>query len=179
MKDNGNISEENYSKDVGIGAFILEWIPFSIVGVLFFSCLWIVADIVYYTLVDKDFTIRDYFSGSVLLDPIEILCIVSIVFFLVGVYRYWQIRRIIFASITGEKLILNFGRNSFLWSNIQAVDLEGERKLIITFADKEKRKKRKFDLKWLLRKEDFILNLKDNCTEKNIPFHESELSFFW
>lgn len=174
MKD---VKKENYAKDVGIGAFILEWIPFSIVGVLFLCGLWIVADIVYYTLVDRDFNMGDYFSGSVFLDPIEILFIISIVFFLVGINKYWQIKKKIFASITRKKLILNFGRNSFLWNDIRAVNLEGERKLIIIFADKEKCKKRKFDLKWLSRKEDFILNLKDNCTERNIPFHENELSY--
>ena len=32
----------------------------------------------------------------------------------------------LFASMNGGRLVLNFGRDSFLWDTDQSVDLEGE-----------------------------------------------------
>ena len=83
-----------------------------------------------------------------------------------------------YASINSEKLILKFGKDSFLWDDIQEVHSEGNRKLIITFLDEKMIRKKRFDLKWLQEKEDFIHNLKSYCTARNIPFHENEISFF-
>lgn len=171
------MSGEDYSKDIGKSAFILEWISILLVGILFVFCFWTVADIVIGILTTSDFSIRWYLlNDSILVHPALPLLIAFVLFLFEGRKRYRLIKEKPFASITGDQLVLNFGKNSFLWSQIRAVDLEGNRKLTITFLDKRKDKKRIFDLKWL-QKKDFIHNLRSICRERNIPYHESYLTF--
>ena len=90
--------------------------------------------------------------------------------------RYRLIKKESYSSVSDKKLILRFWRDSFLWDDIQKMDLEGDRKLIITFLDIRVIRRKGFDLKWLQEKEDFICSLKNNCTARNIPFCESEIS---
>ena len=91
--------------------------------------------------------------------------------------RYHLMKKESYASFSDKKLILRFWKDSFLWDDIQKMDLEGDRKLIITFLDIKTIKRKRFDLKWLQEKGDFIHSLKNNCTARNIPFHESEINF--
>ena len=177
MKKNKGISGENYFKDIGKSTFILEKIPVSIVGILFFFCLWTMTDIILNILIEGDFNIRRYLSGdSVIIDPEIALFILFILFFFWRRGEYRSIKGKPFVSLTKEKIVLNFGKHSFLWDHIQSVDVEGERKLRIIAGKNKKRKKQTTDLKWLLSKEDFINRLKNNCVEKNIPYHEPNLT---
>jgi len=50
--------------------------------------------------------------------------------------------------------------------------------LEVVYEEKGKRKKKAVDLRWFPEKEDFIFSLKDNCTKRDIPFHEGKLNFF-
>ena len=186
MKDNSNISEENYSKDVGIGTFILEWIPILIMGTLFFTCFCIagkiVIDIVFGVLFHRDFSIIDYLiNGRIFADldaPLFIAFLFLFVFSLYGWRLYYLIGKKPFASITDEKLILSFEREIFLWNQVRAVHLEDNRKLTIILEKKGKHKKNAVDLRWFPQKEDFIQSLRDICTKEDIPFYESELTYF-
>lgn len=177
--------ERIYSKDIEIDTFILQWIPITIAGTLFFICLCIsakiVTEIVFKILFDRDFSIIDYFTRAIFADldaPIFIGFLFSLFFLYEGATLYRRVKKNPFATIEDETLILNFGKNSFTWDQIQAVHTEGNKKLIITFVDKGKPKERAFDLKWLQNREHFILNLKKNCVKREILYHESELTFF-
>ena len=178
MSNTYNIPEEQYNKEVGKYTFILSWIPFSIVGVLYCTCLWIAFDIIHGILTKSEFGIRDYLAGEFsIIDPYLVPFIFFILFLFWGWRKYRSIREKPFISITGENIILNFGRDLFLWNVIRAVTLEGERKLIISFQKKGKTKKKIFDIDWISKKREFILSIKNKCSEKNIPFYESDLTF--
>ena len=64
MKEAQITAEENYSKEVGVGRFILEWAFISIVGISFYTCLLIiikiVIDIFFYILFERDLNIINY-----------------------------------------------------------------------------------------------------------------------
>lgn len=174
---NDNMQEGNYSKDIGKGTFLLEWVLALIVTIVFAISIWTVGDLIINILRESDFNIRWYlFNDSVLVNP-EIPFLFAFVLSLFeGRKRQHLIKKEYFASITNEKLILNFGRKSFLWDDIQTVNLEGQKKLTVIFLEKEKRKKGDFDLKWLSRKRDLISEIKNHCAAKNIPFHETKLT---
>lgn len=179
MKDNDSVSEEEYFKDVKIGALILGWIPFSIVIFLITFSVWTITAMILRTLLYADFSIRWYlFNESAFADP-ALPSLVASAFCLYSMQQgYRLIKKESYASINFEKLILKFGKNSFLWDDIQEVYLEGNRKLIIAFLDEKMIRKKRFDLKWLQGKEDFIHNIKSYCSARKIPFHESEIGFF-
>jgi hypothetical protein len=168
MKDDGNILEKTYSKDAGVSAFILEWIPIS-VGVTFGGTLMgILFEIILQILTDTGLS-REWYLYSLVGFAVALL---------EGWRRYRLINREFFASVSDETLTLRFGKDSFPWETIQEVGLEGDRKLIIMFLDEGEKKRRLVNLKWLSEKEDFIHTLKDHCTEKKIPYHQGEISFF-
>ncbi len=167
MKDN-NKPKVKYHKEVGIGTFIFDWVSFSIFAIPVLLGLWIIFDIFHDLLIDSD-----------IIDPVEFFYILCIFFFFYGIYNYRLIKKKPFASITDENIFLDFERKSFSWSDIQEVKLEGNKKLVITHFDKGKHKKQKFDLKWLQKKEEFISNVKNNCSTRDIPYHESEEVSFW
>jgi hypothetical protein len=168
MKDESNMSEKMYSKDAGISTLMSEWIPISLGMILVSILMGIVLNKTFLVLTGTDPDIKWY--------------IYSLVGLIVALHDCWRryrlIKRELFASVSVETLMLRFGKDLFLWKNIQKVSLEGDRKLIITLLDKGETKRRLVDLQWLLEKENFINTLKDHCTAKNIPYHQSEPRFF-
>ena len=178
MNNTSSIPKEDYSKEVGKRTFILSWIPFSIVGVLYCTCLWIAFDVIRGFLTKSNFNIRDYLAGEFsIIDPDLIPSIFFILFLFWGWRRYRSMKKKPFSSITDEDIILNFGKDLFSWNAVRAVTLEGERKLIISFEKKGKVKKKIFDIDWISKKRDFTLSVRDKCSEGNIPFYESDLTF--
>ena len=142
MNNTSSIPKEDYSKEVGKRTFILSWIPFSIVGVLYCTCLWIAFDVIRGFLTKSNFNIRDYLAGEFsIIDPDLIPSIFFILFLFWGWRRYLSIKKKPFSSITDENIILNYGKDLFSWNAVRAVTLEGERKLIISFEKKGKVKK--------------------------------------
>ena len=148
-----NIPEESYFKDVKKSTFYLDWTPFSVVCFLLALGTYVMFFVILHILFDKDFVLGDYiFRKLYQIDTIGAA--------LFGVYsrisltrkRYRIMGEKPFASVSNERLGLNFGRDSFLWDSIQSVDLEGERKLTVIYNYKEKNKKKINDLKWLLKK---------------------------
>jgi hypothetical protein len=179
MKDINNMSEKMYSKDTGISALILEWIPTYVEVAFIAITVSTTAGTVLYALYTVRSNIRWYLlNDSALANPGLYLLLALAISFCVGWKRFHLIKREFFASINDEKLILRFKKDSFPWEKIQKVGLEGDRKLIITFLDEGEIKRRLVDLKWLLEKDSFINTLKDYCTAKNIPYHQSEPRFF-
>jgi hypothetical protein len=175
MKEDSSMAGKMYSKNTGIGALILEWIPISVGLVLIGTLIGSVLAIIWRMLIQPDFDIWIYLAS----DSASFgLCIYSLggfaVSLFVGLQRYYLINKKFFASANDEKIMLRFGRNSFPWENIQNVDFEGGRKLIITVLDEGEIKENLFDLKWLSQKEDFIKSLMDYCTAKKIPYQEGE-----
>ncbi len=170
------MSEKRYFKDVEIGALILEWIPASVLIIPFIFAF---IRVIFHTLLHIGSSTKWYtITGNAYLDiglPFLVLFAISVS---AGRKRYRLIKKESYASVSDKKLILRFWRDSFLWDDIQKVDLEGDRKLIITFLDIRVIKRKRFDLKWLQEKEGFICSLKNNCTARNIPFCESEISLF-
>ncbi len=177
--EKGIASAETYHKDVDKSTFILkEWVPASIMYLLFGFCLGVILFPAIHIYSAEDFIIRDYIlSKSFLYDMAFPLTILSIGSLWDERKKYHLIKKKPYALISNEKLTLNFGKDSFLWDHIQSVDLEDERKLIVVFKDNGRRKKRIADLKWLSRKKDFIGRLKNNCVTQNIRYKESEMTF--
>lgn len=171
-------SVETFEKDIGKRIFVQEWIPIIAMRILRVFCIYMVLFLIYHFYFTEDFIIRDYIlRRSFFYNFGFILGFVSI-FDLFDVRKeYRLLKEKPFASISNEKLILNFGKDSFLWDHIQSVDLEGERKLIVVFKDNGKHKKRIADLEWLSRKKDFIDRLKNNCVTENIRYKENEMTF--
>lgn len=171
--------EEWYFKDVGIGTMFLGWIPFLIVCFLLAFSSWTIVRMILSAILYADFDIKWYllnesaFAAPAL--PTFFTSLLSLYFFQ-SAYRRMKGKS--YASINSEELILKFGKDSFLWDDIQEVYLEGNRKLKIAFLDEKMMRKKRFDLKWLQGKENFIRNLKSYCTARNIPLCESEISFF-
>ena len=186
MKEAQITAEENYSKEVGVGRFILEWAFISIVGISFYTCLLIiikiVIDIFFYILFERDLNIINYVLNETFYadwdEPLLIIFIFSVYYVIQGRSLYHLVKKKPFASLTDEKLILSFERETFLWNQIQAVHLEETRKLTVVYKKKGKRKKKAFDLRWFPKKEDFLHSLKNICTKRNIPFYESGLTYF-
>lgn len=178
-KDSTHTSESTYFKDAGMDALILEWIPILIDSVLVCISAATAVGIVLYSLSETDFSIRRYLLHD---SPFVHPCIFFLAACALSLYEGWKRYHLIekepFASISDTILTLRFGKDSFLLDNIQEVDVEGDRKLTITSLDEGKIKKKKFDLKWLTSKEDFLHTLEEYCTEKSIPYHQSEISFF-
>jgi hypothetical protein len=178
MKDESNMSVRRYSKDIRNGVLVLDWILLSVelTPVCILSATAI--GTILHVLDNTDFGITWYLvNDSPLVNP----GLYSLAAFALSLFEVWRRYRLIdkesFALVNGETLKLRFGKDSFLWENIQKVNLEGDRKLIITFLDKGEIKRRLVDLKWLSEKENFIDTLKNYCTEKNIPYHQSEIRF--
>jgi len=173
---NVSMSEESYFKEVRKGTFIIGWIPFLVTYILcgFLGCLLIVLAL---CILFRNFAIGEYlFGGSFLKDySLPVLGV-----FILGLWEgrktYRLVKKEPFASISHDKLLLNFGKDSFLWDRIQSVNLEGERKLTVISDDKDTSMKQVSDLKWFPKKKEFIHNLKDNCTERNIPYAETEMT---
>jgi len=186
MKEAQITAEENYSKEVGVGRFILEWAFISIVGIPLFSCLLIIIkiamDIFFHILFNRDLNIINYVLNETFYadwdEPLFIIFIFSVLYVIMGWRLYHLVKKKPFASFTDEKLILSFERKTFLWDQIQAVHLEGRRKLTVVYKEKGKRKKEAFDLRWFPKKEDFLYSLRNICTKRNIPFYESGLTYF-
>jgi hypothetical protein len=178
-KDSTHTSESTYFKDAGMGALILEWIPILIDSVLVCISAATAVGIVLYSLSETDFSIRWYLLHD---SPFAHPCIFFLAACAFSLYEGWKRYHLIekepFASANDTTLTLRFGKDSFLWDNIRKVDVEGDRKLTITSLDEGKIKEKKFDLKWLTSKEDFLHTLEEYCTAKNIPYHQSEISFF-
>jgi hypothetical protein len=178
-KDSTHASESIYFKDAGIGALILEWIPILIDSVLVCISAATAAGIVLYSLSETDFSIRWYLIHDSPFAHPGIFFLAACAFSLYeGWKRYHLIEKEPFASVSDTTLTLRFGKDSFLWDNIRKVDVEGDRKLTITSLDEGKTKEKKCDLKWLTSKEDFIHTLEEYCTAKNIPYTQSEISYF-
>ncbi len=175
MKENNSTSEEEYFKDVEISALIVEWVPVSVMIIL---SAYIFIGVIIHVLFYANSGMKWYsITGSFFLDVTLPFLVLFVLFLLEGRKRYHLMKKESYASISDKKLILRFWRDSFLWDDIQKVDLEGNRKLIITFLDIRVIRRKRFDLNWLQEKEDFICSLKNNCTARNIPFHESEINF--
>jgi hypothetical protein len=178
-KDTTHTSESTYFKDAGMGALILEWIPVSVRLILVGISAATAAGIVLYSLSETDFSIRWYLIHD---SPFAHPCIFFLAACAFSLYEGWKRYHLIekepFASVSDTILTLRFGKDSSLWDNIRKVEIEGDRKLTITSLDEGKTKKKKFDLKWLTSKEDFLHTLEEYCTAKNIPYHQSEISFF-
>ncbi len=176
--EKGTTSAEAFEKDIRKSTFVQEWIPLLAMRILFGFCFYVVLFLIYHFYFTEDFVIRDYilrrsfFCG--LAFPLGFVFVFDL---FDGRKEYRLLREKSFASISNEKLTLNFGKDSFLWDHIQSVDLEGERKLIVVFKDNGKRKKRIADLKWLSRKKGFIERLKNNCFTQNIRYKENEMTF--
>lgn len=171
------MSEEDYFKDVKKSTFYLGWTPFSVVSLLLALGIFVTFSITLHILFDESFVMRDYLAHK--LRSVE-----TVGFVLIGIYISFVLERKMyrtmkenpFASLSNERLILNFRGDSFLWDSIRSVNLEGERKLTVTYTDERKPKKKINDLKWLSRKEDFIYSLKNNCSKRNIPYREFEMT---
>jgi hypothetical protein len=178
-KDTTHTSESTYFKDAGMGALILEWIPVSVRLILVGISAATAAGIVLYSLSETDFSIRWYLIHD---SPFAHPCIFFLAACAFSLYEGWKRYHLIekepFASVSDTTLTLRFGKDSSLWDNIRKVEIEGDRKLTITSLDEGKTKKKKCDLKWLSSKEDFIHTLEGYCTARNIPYHQSEISFF-
>jgi hypothetical protein len=178
-KDTTHTSESTYFKDAGMGALILEWIPILIDSVLVCISAATAVGIVLYSLSETDFSIRWYLLHD---SPFAHPCIFFLAACAFSLYEGWKRYHLIekepFASANDTTLTLRFGKDSSLWDNIRKVEIEGDRKLTITSLDEGKTKEKKFDLKWLTSKEDFLHTLEEYCTAKNIPYHQSEISFF-
>jgi hypothetical protein len=178
-KDTTHTSESTYFKDAGMGALILEWIPILIDSVLVCISAATAVGIVLYSLSETDFSIRWYLLHD---SPFAHPCIFFLAACAFSLYEGWKRYHLIekepFASVSDTILTLRFGKDSSLWDNIRKVEIEGDRKLTITSLDEGKTKEKKFDLKWLTSKEDFLHTLEEYCTAKNIPYHQSEISFF-
>ncbi len=173
---NVSMSEESYFKEVKKGTFMVEWIPFLVMYILtgFLGFLLFVLAI---CILFRNFAIRECLFGGSFLN----YSIVPVLWaFILGLWKgrkiYCQIKEKPFASISHDELLLNFGKDSFLWDRVQSVNLEGERKLTVIFDDKDTSKKQVNDLKWLPKKKEFIHNLKNNCTERNMPYVETEMT---
>ncbi|MBU7029544.1 MAG: hypothetical protein HXS48_21610 [Theionarchaea archaeon] len=170
------MSEESYFKEVKKGTFIIGWIPFLVIHILcgFLICLLIVLAL---CILSGNFAIREYLFGGSFLKDYSVLLLGS---FVLGLWEGRKTYRLVkekpFASISHDKLLLNFGKDSFLWDRIQSVNLEGERKLTVISDDKDTSKNQVNDLKWLPKKKEFIHNLKDNCIERNISYVETEMT---
>ncbi len=177
MKE-GTTLEERYVKEVGIARFIVDWILISAnMTLLIFGVLTLV-EIFQGMVLEKDFDIiRFLLNESFLANPELPLIIMFIFLFSEGYIQYSFIRKTPFASFTDEKVVLDFERKSFLWGQIQAVRLEGSKILVVFYEEEGKNKKKSLDLRWFPKKEDFILRLKNECSVRNIPFHESGLTF--
>ena len=171
------MSKENYFKDVKKSTFYFDRTPFAVVGFLLAFGTYIMLFVVLHILLEENFVIEDYIFRK--LRQID-----TIGASLFGIYGFISMNRkeyhIMvekpFASISNERLVLNFGRDSFLWDTIQSVILEGERKLTVIYNDKRKTKRKINDLKWLSKKEDFIYNLKNNCSTRDIPYREVDMT---
>jgi len=173
------MSEENYFKDVKKSTFYLDWIPFSVVGFLLALVTYIMFFVTLHILFDKNFILRDYLPHKLCSIEMVVVCIILVYSIFASERKMFRMtKKKPFALVSDERLFLNFGRDSFLWDSIQSVDLEGGRKLIVIYSDdKGKLKSRVNDLKWLSKKEDFIHNLKNNCSKRNIPYREVGMTY--
>ncbi len=143
------MSQENYTKDVDRGTFIVELAPVSIVFILVCICIYITLALVFHILVDENFIIKEYLlRKSLLFDLISAFILAFIVNFLARRKIYRLMKEKPFAIVTNDRLILDFGRYSLSWDSVQSINIQGERKLNVAYEDK-KRKKRICDLKWL------------------------------
>lgn len=158
------MSEETYVKDARKSTFIVGWAPYLVVYTLIFFCGYIALSYLLFRFLP--------------VHPIWALAAALVLNYFEMRKTYRLIKEKSFASISDDKLVLNFGKDSFLWDNIQSVSLGGERWLTVEFEDNKKRGKRMNDLTWLSRKKDFINNLKNSCIERSIPYKQSELTLF-
>jgi hypothetical protein len=178
MKNENSREKEDYSKDIGNGAFMLEWVLAFVLLLVSLLCIFTFVDLIIGILTESDFNIRWYLvNDSDFANPEIPFLIVLIVSLFEGRKRRHLIKEESFASITNEKLILNFGKKSLSWFNIQAVNLEGQRRLTLIFDEKGKRKKSPLDLKWLSKKHDFVFKIKNYCTAKKISYCETKMTF--
>ncbi len=176
--EKGIAGAETHYKDVDKNVFILEkLLPTLLMDILYGFCLGMILFSAIDSYSTEYFIISDYILSKRFLYKMVWLLIV---FFITSLWykrkEYHLMKKKPFASISNEKLTLNFGKDSFLWDHIQSVDLESERKLIVVFKDNGKRKKRTADLKWLSRKKDFIDKSKNNCVTQGIRYRESEMT---
>ena len=172
------MSEVNYFKDVKKSIFYLDMVPTLVVAFLICLVVYIMFFVTLHILFDKNFILGDYLPQK--LRSYETIgfslgCLISI--FLDIRRNYRMAKKKPFAFVNNDRLILNFGRDSFLWDSIQSVDVEGERKLTIAYYDEERTKKKVNDLKWLSKKEDFIYNLENTCSGRNISCGEADMTY--
>jgi hypothetical protein len=167
----------HYMKDVKRSTFAVEWIPFFIMDMSIGFLIYIPIILGFNIIFTHEFLIKDYFYQGIFLFRLSIFLFVVFIFdFLRARKIYRLIKEKSFSSIDDKRLVLYFGKDSFLWGQVKEVIVEGERKVTITFAEEERQKKKVNDLKWLTGKDDFIRNLKRACTERNIPCRESEMT---
>ena len=170
--------EENYFKDVKKRTFYIDWIPVLVVAFLFYLVAYIVFFMILHILFGENFTIGAYLSWKIFSFDTIMFPSVCIFFMLLWSRKnYFFTKKKPFASINSERLVLYFQRDSFQWESIQSVVLEGKRKLTVVYNDEGKSRKKVNDLKWLSKKEDFIYNLKNSCSRKNIPYREADMTY--
>lgn len=171
---------EIYYKDVNKSTFILEeWFPASVTLLVFSFCFCVTLFLAIRIYFVDNFIIKNYIlSKSFLYDLTWPLIVIFIGSMWDERKEYNLIKEKPYASISNEKLTLNFGKNSFLWDHIHSVNLEGERRLIVMFKENGRCEKGTVDLKWLSRKRDFIKSLENNCVTQNIHYRESEITAF-
>ncbi len=172
------MSQENYIKDVDKSTFAVELTPVLLVFAFAFFFVYIAFLLIFHALFDKKFILINYLTFRyVLIGHMWPLILIFILGFLTERKIYRLMKEKPFAIVTNDKLILDFGKYSLSWDSVQSINIEGERKLTVTYEDK-KRKKRICDLKWLSGKKEFISALKSNCDARNIPYQENEITLF-
>jgi len=171
--------EKSYFKETTKSNLIIAWIPFLAIATLACICIYIGLHLIFHILLEDSFLIGEYLMRRSLFADLAWPSIVAfLISFSGGIRFYRAIREKPFVSLSEERFILNFGENSFLWDQIQKIVVEDNRKLEVIYEEKGERKEKAVDLRWFPKRENFIVDLKDNCTKRDIPFHEDELTFF-
>lgn len=174
---NETAPEEHYFKEVGIGGFIVGFFPLFIAAILMLFVPLTLLQTFIYVLFERKLNIIDFIlNDSVIADPGLFLLIMGVLVFYFGLGVYRDMKKKPFAILTDEKFVFYFEKISLSWNQIQAVELEDNRKLTVVYEEKGKKKKRMVNLRWFPKKDDFIIGLKKRCAEKSIPFHEHELT---
>ncbi|MGD2250552.1 MAG: hypothetical protein PVF58_19315 [Candidatus Methanofastidiosia archaeon] len=165
--------KREYTKHIEIGTFLMEWVFLAMVIVpfmLFVSiCLNITYNIAFFgasqiePFIDEKFVYKNLeiaFSGAFLLS------------FISAGLKYRLTTKKNYASMTDKTLTLEFSNFTVFWHDITEIIIEGGRKLIIIYDNTKK----EFDLQWLQKKKEFILNVNYSCAKNDILYRERELS---
>ena len=110
-----SVPEEDYFKDARKSTYYIDWTPFLVITILLGLVAYIMFFVTLHILFDDNFVMGDYLFQK--LRSVE-----TVGFVLIGIYIYFSSERKMyrmmmkkpFASLSSERLVLNYGGDSFL-----------------------------------------------------------------